>query len=251
MSRSWLQIPSAPIVLGHRGARHAHPENTLRAFQAALDEGAVGTEFDVMLSSDKRPVVFHDFDLRRMTEGRDARRVHRMTALELDAIKLSGDETIPRLEAVLDWAVRHDALLNIELKSERPLFDPVADVVAALLERYAEAPDFALVSSFHPTLVRRVAQRLPHVTCALLVDKNHPCLVHKAWLGACGARAVHPHAGLLLDNPRIVDRVAGTLINTWTVNSEQQALALRGLPVTGIITDRPAAILAALASGVD
>lgn len=244
-----MRVPSRPIVLGHRGARHAHPENTLRAFQAALDEGAVGTEFDVMLSSDRSPVVFHDFDLRRMTEGRDTRRVRQLTARDLDAISLSGGENIPRLQAVLEWAVRNDALLNIELKSERPLSDPVADAVATLLEQYAEAPDFALVSSFHPTLVRRFAQRLPRVTCALLVDKNHSCLVHKAWLGACHARAVHPHASLLLDHPHLVERVAGTLINTWTVNSEQQAVALSRLPVTGIITDRPAAILAALAAG--
>ncbi len=247
MSVSWLKLPNRPVVLGHRGARHAHPENTMRAFQAALDEGAVGTEFDVMLTADRVPVVFHDFDLMRMTGRRDVRRVPSLTSQELDSILLDGDEHIPRLETVLDWAVKSDALLNIELKSERPWFDPIATIVSKLLDGYPDAPDFALVSSFHPTLVRRFACLKPSVVSALLVDESHPCLVHDAWLAACGARAVHPHANLILERPGLLERVAGALVNTWTVNSEQQAVALSKTGVTGIITDRPGAIVAALA----
>ncbi len=247
MSVSWLNLPTRPVVLGHRGARHAHPENTMRAFQAALDEGAVGTEFDVMLTADGVPVVFHDFDLGRMTGQRDVRRVHSLTARELNSIQLDGAELIPRLETVLDWAVESSALLNIELKSERPWFDPIATIVAKLLEGYPDAPDFALVSSFHPTLVRRFAHLRPNVISALLVGENHPCLVHDTWLAACGARAVHPHANLILERPGLLERVGEALVNTWTVNSEQQAVALSKTGVTGIITDRPGAIVAALA----
>jgi glycerophosphoryl diester phosphodiesterase len=248
MGYSWLDVPHKPLVLGHRGARHAHPENTLRAFQAALDEGAVGTEFDVQLSSDRVPVVFHDFDLRRMTGGRDQRHVHALRARELSEVVLDGNERIPELRAVLDWAVTNGALLNIELKSRRPLLDPVADVVSTLLQEYPTAPEFALVSSFHPTLVRRFARRNPRIVTALLVDEPHPCLVSRPWLTACHARAVHPKARLLLERPELMYRVAGTLINTWTVNDEAQAVALAKTDVTGIITDRPGAILEALAA---
>lgn len=248
MGYSWLDLPHRPLVLGHRGARHAHPENTLRAFQAALNEGAVGTEFDVQLSSDDVPIVFHDFDLRRMTGGRDVRRVHSLSARELSAVTLDGNERIPELRAVLEWAVASGALLNIELKSQRPLFDPVADVVSTLLKEYPTAPEFALVSSFHPTLVRRFGRRNPQVVTALLVDEPHPCLVSRAWLTACHARAVHPKANLLLQRPELVDRVEGTLINTWTVNDEAHAVALAKTAVTGIITDRPGAILSALSA---
>lgn len=249
MGVSWLELPPRPIVLGHRGARHAHPENTMRAFQAALDEGAVGTEFDVMLTSDGVPVVFHDFDLARMTGRRDVRRVSALTSRELNSITLDGGEYIPTLKTVLDWAVKTDALLNIELKSERPWFDPVANVVAGLLDGYPDAPDFALVSSFHPTLVRRFAGLKPNVVSALLVGQNHPCLLHDKWLAACGAHAVHPQASLLLRRPQLLQRVGSALVNTWTVNSEQQAIALGKLGVAGIITDRPRAIVTALTSG--
>lgn len=246
MTVSWRALPPRSIVLGHRGARHAHPENTLRAFQAALDEGAVGTEFDVLLSSDGVPMVFHDNDLARMTAGRDTRRTRDVTAAELEAVELEGFERIPRLEAVLDWAVRNNALLNIELKSEQPLLDRVAQVVAKSLGNYPSASAFALVSSFHPTLVRQFAKLRPNVNTALLVDKNHPCLVNAPWLRACKSNAVHPHAGLLLERPELLKRVPGALVNTWTVNDERQAVVLAQLGVSGIITDRPGAILSAL-----
>lgn len=246
MTWSWRNLPPRTFVLGHRGARHAFPENTLRAFHAAMEEGALGTELDVVLSADGVPMVFHDVNLRRMTGGRDKRRVRELTARELDTVVLEGDERIPRLDAVLDWATQNDALLNIELKSERPLRDRVADVVATLLRRYSNAPDFTLVSSFHPTLLRRFASSHPDVAVALLVDKNHPCLVNAPWLKACKADAVHPHVELLLRRPELLTRVSGALVNTWTVNDEQQALQLAKLGVGGIITDRPGAIVAAL-----
>jgi glycerophosphoryl diester phosphodiesterase len=147
---------------------------------------------------------------------------------------------------VLDWAARTNALLNIELKSEQPLLDRVAQVVARSLSSYRGAPEFALVSSFHPTLVRQFAKVRPDVATALLVDKNHPCLVNAPWLKACKSNAVHPHAELLLKRPELLQRVPGALINTWTVNDEQQAIALAQLGVSGLISDRPGAILAAL-----
>lgn len=247
MTVSWRSLPSRSVVLGHRGARHAHPENTLRAFQAALDEGAVGTEFDVLLSADQVPMVFHDFDLGRMTGGRDRRKTARLTAAQLEAVELPEGERIPRLATVLDWAVKNGALLNIELKSEHPLRDRVADVVARLLTNYREAPEFALMSSFHPTLVRRFGSLHPGVRTALLVDQGHPCLVNATWLKACKASAVHPHAGLLLSRPELLRRVPGAIVNTWTVNDETRAVALSQLGVSGIISDRPGAILSALA----
>lgn len=247
MSFSWQNLPSPrPIVLGHRGARHAHTENTLEAFQAALDEGALGTEFDVLLSADGIPMVFHDPTLLRMTGNRDGRRVGDLTASELETIQLEGGHKIPRLGAVLDWAMTQGALLNIELKSESPLLDPIARVVASLLDDYSEAPDFVLMSSFHPTLVRQFAQLKPTVGAALLVDKNHPCLMRDTWLRATKSVAVHPHAALILEQPQLLARVSGSLVNTWTVNDEQQALRLRELGVTALISDRPGAILAAL-----
>ena len=56
----WRRSRDRPFVLGHRGARHAAPENTLAAFDLAMTEGADGVELDVRLDGDGRVIVLHD-----------------------------------------------------------------------------------------------------------------------------------------------------------------------------------------------
>ena len=58
------------LAIAHRGFSSRYPENTLLAFERALDLGADGAEFDVQLSKDGVPVVFHDESLQRITETR-------------------------------------------------------------------------------------------------------------------------------------------------------------------------------------
>ena len=48
-------------ILGHRGANRRAPQNTIPAFQAAIDHGADGVEFDVQMSSDGVLVICHNF----------------------------------------------------------------------------------------------------------------------------------------------------------------------------------------------
>jgi glycerophosphoryl diester phosphodiesterase len=252
MSRSWPALAHNPhhptVILGHRGARHAHPENTLQAFQAALDEGAWGTEFDVRVSADGVPVVVHDADLRRVTSGHDTRRVSELTAAQLSRVDLGHNQTIPQLRSILDWAVKTGALLNIELKSKYAVRDPVARVVASLLRDYPDARNFALVSSFHPLLLRQFKLACPQVMTGLLLERQRPCLWHERWLNALKAEAIHPPARLIVERPELLQRTPGTLVNTWTVNDVAQAQALQALGVRTLISDCPGVLTACLES---
>ena len=58
-----------PVVIGHRGAAGTHPENTLESFAAALEQGAQILESDVHVSCDGVPLLLHDPDVGRVTEG--------------------------------------------------------------------------------------------------------------------------------------------------------------------------------------
>jgi glycerophosphoryl diester phosphodiesterase len=58
-----------PILVGHRGACGLAPENTLAAFQVAVDLEIDGVEFDVQLTKDGHPIVFHDDRVQRVTDG--------------------------------------------------------------------------------------------------------------------------------------------------------------------------------------
>lgn len=242
----WQRSAARPLVLGHRGVRQVVPENTLAAFEQARSEGADGVELDVQLSHDGVPFVVHDLDLHRVTEGGEPRRVRELSSAELDSVLLPGGHPVPRLETILRWAVEHDRLLNIELKTHAARRDSVAEKVAELLRSVPESWPTLLVSSFHPTLLSRFKAALPEVPTALLFSVHHAQWAARGWARKLGTVALHPDARcFLLAAPR--PRPPGVLLNTWTVNDRVAAQRLARLGVDAIITDTPARILAALA----
>jgi glycerophosphoryl diester phosphodiesterase len=242
-----VQGTGLPLVLGHRGARYAALENTMRAFELARTEGAVGTELDVQTSRDGELFVVHDVNLKRITDGRISTRVVDMSAAELDAVRLPGELPIPRLGQVLDWASHHSLYLNIELKTAGTLTDRVAESVARMLTERATPPDTVVVSSFRPLLLRRFHRAAPHYPSGLLIDRHRGCLAKRKWLDALGCSAVHPHAELLLAKPALFEKL-GAPINTWTVNDPDRARRLAELGAHAIITDRPGEIVRALSA---
>jgi len=112
--------PQGPVILAHRGACRAAPENTLAAFRRAFDLGADGVELDVRLSADGDAVVHHDADLRRTAGRRE--RIAELRASDLAAVVVRGAGTqttgIPTLRAALD-AIPPHAVLDIEVKEEQ------------------------------------------------------------------------------------------------------------------------------------
>jgi glycerophosphoryl diester phosphodiesterase len=95
-------------VSGHRGCRGKDnpPENSLAAFKEAIRQGATGIELDVFLTTDRHLVVFHDDDLKRMTNGQGPIQAFTLQALERFRLKnFSGNlrkQRIPTLDQVLD-----------------------------------------------------------------------------------------------------------------------------------------------------
>jgi glycerophosphoryl diester phosphodiesterase len=73
MERLTRKLGASPLVLGHRGARHAAPENTHAAFELSRHEGGAGVELDVRLVKTGQIVVLHDPTLGRVTGNADRR----------------------------------------------------------------------------------------------------------------------------------------------------------------------------------
>ena len=82
MERLQRQPGAKPLVLGHRGARHAAPENTHAAFELSRTEGAAGVELDVRLVKTGEIVVMHDTNLARVTGKTDRRVVEQLSWAE-------------------------------------------------------------------------------------------------------------------------------------------------------------------------
>lgn len=132
------------------------PENSLNAFKKAVEAG-YGIEFDIQLTKDDVPVVFHDSSLKRMC-GVDGK-IWEYTLAELREMRLANsDQTIPTVAEVLE-VVGGKVPLIIEYKMDRA-DTKVCELGNALLERY-QGP--YCMESFHPFAVRWYRKHRPDI----------------------------------------------------------------------------------------
>src|ERR1700674_257375 len=89
-------------VIAHRGEHQAHPENTLAAFQAAIDLGADYFELDVRTTKDGKLVLMHDNTVDRTTKGKG--NVVNMTFDEIRALEVKGGGRVPTFDEALSLA---------------------------------------------------------------------------------------------------------------------------------------------------
>jgi glycerophosphoryl diester phosphodiesterase len=239
-----------PFVLGHRGASADAPENTLAAFALALERGADGVELDVWRCGTGEVVVHHDADTGR-TCGEALRlasaslgALRRLDAGAWKAPRFAG-ERIPTLAEVLDALPR--ALVNVELKSSGLPDLALAQAVAAVV-REAGAEERVLASSFDPVLLAAFRRAAPRVPAGLLFSADRGWRARAA-AGLALARpgAVHPQHRLVTAARAAAWAARGLAVNTWTVDDPAEARRLAALGVAALITNRPAAVLEALA----
>jgi glycerophosphoryl diester phosphodiesterase len=217
--------PEATLVVAHRGAWGAAPENTLAAFETAIALGADMIEFDVRRTGDGRLVVCHD---------------PRFGDLPLAGVRYDGfggrGPAPPTLEDVL--ALAHGRIaLDVELK-ERGC---VPEVVSLLRDF---GLDRCLLTSFHDDVVQEAKHRAPELTCGLLVGRYRRVSelfpAGRAWRAGADVIVVHD----LLVEAGVLAR-AGAPCLVWTVNHPRRiARHLADPRVSGVITDVPDVALA-------
>lgn len=214
-----------PLRLAHRGDWRRAPENTTAAILAALAIPACdGVEFDVQLASDGVPILLHDDTLARV-QGRPER------PGELTATAL-GDLGVPTLAEVLA-AVPRDAFLDIELKEDAGPA-PVEVIEATRGPRLERA----VVSSFDPGALERVATLRPHWPRWLNAEDLEPATIRRAVdLGCSGISA--EHRAITAGTARAV-RAAGLDLAAWTVTRRPTFDRLAGLGVVAVCLESPA-----------
>lgn len=208
-----------PLLLGHRGARNYTPENTLAAFDLALEHGADGFEFDVRRTRDARSVISHDPKFRRL-----AVRTH--TFEQLQARSRSAEERPPSLEEVLERYSR-TAFLNLEIKVR----GWESEVVAAL--RSSRPQRGYCVSSFLPSVVRKLHALDSGLPLGIICQSQWQL---RRWK-TLPVTHVIPHYRLL--SLPVVQRLhaGGKTVIIWTVNKSAQILRAAAWDVDGIISD--------------
>lgn len=210
--RSWL----TNATYAHRGWHgDGRIENSPSAFRAAIDAG-LGIECDVQQSSDGEPMVFHDWNLDRLTAERGP--VRRRTAEELSGIPLIGGDPIWNLSQLLAEVAGRVPLL-VEIKSRREVpYERLCYTVARSLDRYLG--DVA-VMSFDPRVTRWFARNLPQIALRGLVMTDTDSLLWRRW-ALCRARAQFlAYDVRCLPSPlAAAQRGKGMPVLTWTVSDE-------------------------------
>mgnify|MGYP001304533806 CR=1 FL=1 len=233
-----------PIVVAHRGASAAAPENTIAAIEEASKLGVPLVEFDVRSSSDGELFVIHDRTLARTTDGTG--RVSRTSADTLrllDAGSWFSDqfagERIPSLAQALD-ALGPETVAAIEIKTRASVM-PL--VLAAM--RTAGKVDEAVVFSFHPRQIQAARRVAPMVPTLLLIDPVRTGVPYSfaaiQTAVAIGASAV----GLNHESVThaVVDHAhsLGLPVFVYTVDAQADVERMVALGVDGVISNRPRA----------
>ena len=226
-------------ITAHRGASKKAPENTLYAFEAALESGADYIELDVQLTSDGELVVFHDRKINRVTNGKG--KLSDYTYQELQSFKAAGtfagkeefdDARIPLLSEVFELT-GDEILYNIEIKDYGNTTLLVEKTVELIQEYRLE--DSCYITSFSYNVLKSVKKLDPEIKTGLIA--NAATTTAFAQLRYIDALSMNH----LLVNQTVVNNAHqnGKRIFVWTVDSAADIQEMMALGVDNIITNRP------------
>lgn len=230
-------------IIAHRGLSAHYQENTLEAFEKAIEEGVDGIEFDLHQVENKF-VIFHDFSLERLNG--DATLVNQLSLAQVQNIVLKNDHRIPLLEDIFAL-IKGKVPLNLELKA---IVD--VDVLLSQVVEYVYAHDGDVIfSSFnHPllqTLSKKIRDtRIQHkVKIGALVA--HTPLDNAAYAVALGADIAAIDAHLV--TPEFVQNAHQFNLEVWcyTVNSKHMLSHLHDMGVDAVFSNDPALMKVGLA----
>jgi glycerophosphoryl diester phosphodiesterase len=247
MQRHYLNV-------AHRGASAHAPENTLLAFERAIELGADMSELDLHLSRDGALVVMHDASVDHTTDGHGA--IRDLSLAELKRLDAGQGQRVPTLPEVIDL-VRGRSGLYLELKAQGT---PRAAAGCLRANRFtgrrvptrdqgrAWVPrQQVIVGSFDAALARESKALAPEIATSLLVGPVYPAqalvglarAAHADYLHLCWEnRAPHPHELLTPELLRAL-RAAGLGIVLWHEERDDELRVLRTLDVDAICTNTP------------
>lgn len=231
-----MEIAYVTEVTAHRGDSAEHPENTMVAFESAIDSGTDWIELDVQQTADGQIIVMHDSNLLRTT-GVD-RNIWEVTYDEikdLDAGSYMGEEfsdvRISTLPEVLE-ACRGRVKLNIELKPNGHETDLVRQVVD-IINEYDFAEDCVLASMSYGTLVD-VKEYDSNIYTVLVMGTAYGYFADLNYVDAFSIKNTYITQAIVQSI-----HLQGKKVYAWTVNSEKTMERMVGMGVDNLITDQP------------
>jgi glycerophosphoryl diester phosphodiesterase len=227
-----------PIAFAHRGGASDAPENTMPAFQRAIDLGYIYIETDVHVTRDGVLLAFHDDDLSRTCDRPGL--ICELDYAEVSQARVNGAEPIPRLEDLI--ATWPDAHINIDCKSDQALQPLEARLARGdLFERVC-------IGSFSDRRLNHLRETFGDKLCTSMGPRDVTKLRLGSWVRTTGKfRNIHAAQVPVSQGPlTIVDRKfvdaahrADLQVHVWTIDDPVEMGRLLDLDVDGIMTDRP------------
>jgi len=234
-------------IYAHRGSKGSYPENSMLAFQKAIEAGACGLEFDIHMAKCGTLVVIHDATLDRTTTGTGY--VKDYSLMELQKFSVGAKfsefkhynpswdaERIPTLSEVLTLCKAHDLLANVELKTYEIAYPGIEEAMLKVVKEVGYDPQKIVYSSFHLPTLLRIKKADKQAATAWLLENFIP-MPHD-YLKTFELEALHMDERLVLANPHYWQPVVQHL-RVWTVNEKANMEKLIAMGVEAIITDYP------------
>lgn len=235
-----------PRIIGHRGAAAYAPENTLEGIHTAADMGIEWVEFDVKLTKDDVPILFHDDTLERTTNSSgNVRDLTLAEIKELDAGSWFSDGffgvTVPTLEEAVDVLLDRGLGLNLEIKPCAGREKETAEIALDILSNIWDEHDQLLISSFsHVSL---------EAALDMAGDWHRGLLLPEEWPENWAELAEYLQVSTINMNGNTVTReqVEAAMelekpLLAYTINQPDRARILQSWGVDGFFTDAPDAL---------
>lgn len=218
------------IVFGHRGYPAKFAENSMEGFRNAVENGAEGIEFDVHLTKDSVPVVMHDEQVDRTTDGSGY--IKDYTLQELRKLHLANGERVPELKELFALLENRDLQINLELKTNTIHYPGIEKIVLSLAQNYHFIHPI-IYSSFDYVTLKNCQEIDPKQIYCYLTDED---VTNSAKLVKDNHFAgIHP-GKFLPATEAITERI-------WTVDDPQTAKKYFQEHVAGIFTNNYPAMI--------
>ncbi|MDI0274734.1 glycerophosphodiester phosphodiesterase family protein [Bacillus safensis] len=229
-------------IIAHRGSSSAAPENTIAAFDLAVQQGADYIELDVQLTMDQHVAVIHDDTVDRTTNGSGLVKSYTLDQLKkLDAgswfDSQYANERIPTLQEILERYSQHVGIL-IEIKHPKQQIG-IEKAVVDIINRFAYSRHIT-VQSFDANALQRVKAYAPSLRTAFII-KPSAFKLTKRKLAAYSSFADCLNMKKTMINRWWIDRIHsfGMDVFIWTVKDQKTADRMKTYPIDGVVTDHP------------
>ena len=233
-----------PLVIAHRGASAYEPENTLRAFDLAIQQGAQMIEMDLHATRDGQVVVIHDFTLDHTTNLTG--RVGEQTLTEIKQADAGKGERVPTLDETLDLTLGK-VRLYLEIK------DPRATAETLRIIRARRCQDDVMLASFDLALMERLGDEVRDIELGVILGNEtfNPVVRWREAFPWWALRRINYQTLCIqvsLCYGYLARRIkaSGKKLYVWTADEDTEFAAMIARDVDGIVTNRPDRLLAYL-----